>query len=167
MDETRSPSQTADKPVNWLERKLWHPILGQLKQGTTPEKLARSIALGATISVFPILGATTSLCFIAGLALRLNPIAIQAANYLFTPLQLASIPLFIKSGEWLFGLDPISFNPSTLAANFFAEPWTFFSVFGKSALAGSFIWMLVALPAIPLIERLCLPLLRRRHKETS
>jgi len=167
MDEIRAPSETSVKPASWLERKLWHPLMGQLKQGTTPEKLARSISMGAILALFPIYGATTSLCFLAGIVFQLNPIAIQTVNYLATPIQIAALPILIKSGEWLFGLQPISFNPSTLAKTFFADPMAFLNVFGKSAMAGVFIWLLVALPAIPILERFCTAVLRRRHKETS
>ncbi|HUB58966.1 MAG TPA: DUF2062 domain-containing protein, partial [Candidatus Micrarchaeia archaeon] len=53
-------------------RRMARPILQLLRQGVTPEKLALSIALGAALGVFPVLGTTTALCALAALLLRLN-----------------------------------------------------------------------------------------------
>lgn len=148
----------------FFQRRLWDPVLGQLKQGASPEQLTRSVAFGATLSLFPVFGSTTLLCFLAGLILRLNPIAIQAVNYLMTPLQLAAIPIFIKTGEKLFGLSPVSFNPARLASDFFSAPLEFLGHYWKNALAGILIWVVFAVPCILLIERFFLPLLKRRSK---
>src|SRR3981081_2804173 len=41
-------------------RRLVRPLLDLLRQGATPEKLALSVALGAMLGVFPMLGATTT-----------------------------------------------------------------------------------------------------------
>lgn len=157
-------SENSEKSTapSFFERKLWTPLLIQLKQGASPEKLTRSVSLGATISLFPILGSTTLLCFLAGVIFKLNPIAIQTVNYLLTPLQLIGIPIFIKAGEALFGLPAVSFNPTRLASEFMGAPIYFLSVYGRSALAGVFIWALFAYPSIFLIERAFLPLLKRR-----
>lgn len=147
-----------------FERKFWNPILNLLKQGVSPEQLTRSVAFGATLALFPVFGLTTTLCFFAGLLLRLNPIAIQTVNYLMTPVQLAAIPIFIKTGEKLFGLNSIPYNPVTLANEFFSAPLTFLSLYGKNALAGILIWALFAAPCILMIEHFFLPLLKRRRK---
>lgn len=159
------PTPSEKRLPGFLERKLWTPLLIQLKQGASPEKLTRSVSLGATLSLFPILGSTTLLCFLAGLIFKLNPIAIQTVNYLLTPVQLATIPLFIKAGELIFGLPPISFNPAQLASEFWAAPIYFLTVYGKSALAGVVVWAVFAGPAIFLIERTFLPLLKLRTRK--
>ncbi len=152
--------------VTFLDRRLWQPLLGQLRQGTSPDKIALSVALGAVLSTFPILGTTTLLCFLAGVAFRLNPVAIQSVNYLMTPVQLAGIPLFIRIGEEIFGLSPIDFHPGRLAQEFGADPGLFFRTYGQSALAGIAVWAALAGPAIWTVHRLFLPLLRRKAKET-
>src|SRR5256885_328582 len=69
-------------------RRIIAPILAQLRQGITPEKIALTLALGAALGIFPILGASTLLCAIAGIWLRLNQPVIQLTNYLVYPLQL-------------------------------------------------------------------------------
>ncbi len=152
---------------SFLERRLWTPILNQLKQGATPEQLTRSVAFGITLSLFPIFGSTTLLCFVAGVALRLNAIAIQAVNYLMTPIQIAAIPVLIKIGEKLFSLPPISFNPARLASELGTDPALFFATYGKSAAAGIFVWLLLAAPVVIGIEKLFLPILRKRMKEKT
>ncbi len=152
------------RETSFLHRKLWTPILGQLKQGATPIQLARSVSFGATLSLFPILGSTTLLCFIAGIALRLNPVAIQAVNYLMTPAQLAAIPVFIKLGEKVFGLPPISFNPARMTTELMDAPLEFLKSYGGSAASGIFIWFLFAIPALILIERSVLPVIQKRSK---
>jgi hypothetical protein len=149
---------------DFLNRRFWQPLLSQLKQGTTPEKIAWTVATGATISVFPILGATTGLCALVGIVLRMNAIVIQAANYLVTPLQIAAIPIFVRAGEDLFHLPHVSFNPLTLSKEFFAGPLPFLKIYGASGLAGVAVWILFAPFLILSIRALFLPFLNRKLK---
>lgn len=95
----------ADMPGNpgFLQRRLVAPLLALLRQGVTPEKLALSVALGASVAVIPVLGVSTILCAALALALRLNLPAIQAVNYLLTPVQLILIIPQLRFGEWLAG----------------------------------------------------------------
>ncbi|HEX4546140.1 MAG TPA: DUF2062 domain-containing protein, partial [Candidatus Acidoferrum sp.] len=86
----------------FFKRKLVRPILELLRQGVTPEKMALSIALGATLGVFPAIGLTTALCAIAALVFRLNFPAIQLVNYFMYPAQIALLVPFFRLGEKLF-----------------------------------------------------------------
>ena len=83
--------------------KITQPILGQLKQGVTPHKLALSIAIGLLIGIMPILGLSTTLCLVAAYFLGLNHIAIQSVNYAAYPLQIIMIIPFVRMGEWILG----------------------------------------------------------------
>lgn len=49
----------------------------------------------AFTGIFPIPGATTLPVMIAIYLFRLNPVAAMLTNYLCTPLNLASLPLFM------------------------------------------------------------------------
>ncbi len=89
-------------PDGFWRRKVVRPLLDLLKHGVTPDKLALSIAVGATLAVFPALGTTTVLCALAALAFGLNLPAIQLVNYLAYPLQLILIIPFFRLGEALF-----------------------------------------------------------------
>ena len=97
----------------WFTVRVLEPLKAQLTQGVSPVRLAVALALGLTLGTFPVLGTTTALCALAALGLRLNQPAIQVANYLAYPLQLAAyLPLF-AAGAALFGAPPVTF---TLAA---------------------------------------------------
>ena len=78
------------------------PIVRQFRQSVTPEQIALTIALGLAIGVFPILGATTILCAIAAVVLRLNQPIIQLVNYVAYPAQLVTLIPFYRAGESLF-----------------------------------------------------------------
>ncbi|WP_016752355.1 DUF2062 domain-containing protein [Leptospira kirschneri] len=71
----------------------------ELKSGITPEKISLSIVVGAGMGVFPLIGTTMALCGILGVLFRLNPVAIQLANYLVYPLQIILIFPFLKTGS--------------------------------------------------------------------
>ena len=92
-----------------LRRRLADPLLLLLKQGLTPETLALSLALGATLGLFPVVGATTALCVAAGVALRLSHPALQLANLVVYPLQLPLVLVFVRLGERIVGAAPMSF----------------------------------------------------------
>ena len=52
-------------------QRLVPPLRSLLAQGLTPDALALSLAVGMTLGLFPIIGATTLLCLAAGLAYAL------------------------------------------------------------------------------------------------
>lgn len=87
----------------FFQRRVVAPLLQLLRQGVTPEKLALSVALGAVVSVIPVLGVSTVTCAVLAIWLRLNMPAIQLVNYLLTPAQLLLIIPFLRLGELLTG----------------------------------------------------------------
>ncbi len=146
------------------------PITAQLTQGLTPERLALTVALGAAIGLFPVLGTTTLLCIGFGLALRLNQPALQAVNYACTPLQLPFIIFALHAGHRLFGSGEISLNPATMMTEFWADPLQFVRTYGRLALQGIAVWALLAAPIAWVTYQLSLPLLHRaahRLRSTS
>jgi uncharacterized protein (DUF2062 family) len=130
-------------------RPLWRtwitdPVLAQLRQGITPEKIGLTIALGAALGIFPVLGSTTLLCAAAGLALRLNQPILQLVNYLVYPLQLAMIPVFIRLGERIYGAPPLPFSISWMMEKFRAAPAHFLREFTMTLAHGITAWLLLA-----------------------
>ncbi len=145
----------------WLARRVLTPIAGQLRQGITPEKIALTIAIGAAIGVFPLLGTTTALCFAIATALRLNHPVIQLVNYLVYPLQIALLYVFVRFGEWLFNARRVSFRAGELVGAFATDPTAFLERFAVTGLHGIVGWMMATVPAAVVVYVVLLPLLRK------
>jgi len=129
---------------SFWSRRIVTPIVRQLKQGVTPEKVALTIALGIAIGLFPIIGATTILCGVAAAALRLNQPIIQLVNYFVYPAQLAALIPFYRAGESLFNRPHMSLSIQLLMDRFKAGAGQFFADFGIIAAHGVVVWCLVA-----------------------
>jgi len=140
MTTTTQPSRLK----GFWRRRVLDVITGQLKQGITPQKVSLTIALGATLALFPILGSTTLLCFIAALWLKLNQPIIQAVNYLMYPLQILLIVFFVRIGEWITRAQPVSFSIPELLRKFQESPAKFMHEFGMTGLHGIIAWLLIA-----------------------
>lgn len=148
--------------MTWWQRRVVAPIVAQLKQGITPQKIALTLALGGVIGIFPILGATTLLCGIVGVWLRLNQPIIQLVNYLVYPVQIVLLIPFYRAGERLFGAEPVPIvNVPDLIARFGAGPWQFLLDYGLVGLYGIAVWCLVAPVLVALAYGLLKPVLER------
>jgi uncharacterized protein (DUF2062 family) len=142
------------------QRRVVAPIVAQLKQGITPHQIALTLALGAVLGIFPILGVCTALCAVAGVWLRLNQALIQLVNYLVYPLQIALLIPFYRAGERLFGAEPVPIaNVPDLVARFDADPWQFLIDYGRVGLYGITVWGLIAPLLIALSYLLLKPML--------
>jgi uncharacterized protein (DUF2062 family) len=93
-----------------VKRKIIQSLSKLLKQGLSPVKLSLVVALGITLSIFPILGTTTLICTLVSLSFNLNLPAMQLANYAAFPLQVILFFPFLKLGEIVskVSLDPLS-----------------------------------------------------------
>lgn len=128
----------------FLRRRLVEPVTALLQQGLAPETLALSLALGATLGLFPVLGATTALCVAVGAGLRLSHPALQIANYAVAPLQLPLVLVFVRLGERFVGAAPMPFSIERLVAFFREDPLAFLQRFGGTGLHGILGWLAVA-----------------------
>ena len=129
---------------SFWQRRVVAPIVAQLRQGITPEKIALTIALGLVLGIFPILGSTTVLCGLAAVALRLNQPVIQLVNYFAYPLQLALIIPIYRAGEILFFKTPVPLSIPFLFERFKADFGQFLRDFGMIAVQGIVVWCLLA-----------------------
>lgn len=138
------------------------PIVAQLTQGITPDRIALTLGVGLACGVFPFLGFTTALCFVAAAALRLNQPIIHVVNQLLWPVQIALIPVYVKLGATLYGAETLPFDAQEVSRVFLAsqrEFWSRFSLMGLHALTA---WALslpllvggVWLTTRPLLQRL-------------
>lgn len=153
-----APADDGAPPSFW-RRKVLAPIVGQLRQGITPEKIALTIALGAVVATFPILGSTSILCAVLAFALKLNQPVIQLVNWLCYPLQFALLIPLYRAGE-IFGTPHLMLSIPQMVERFKAGPLAFVADFGLIALGGIGVWLLVAPLISALLYLILRPLLR-------
>jgi uncharacterized protein (DUF2062 family) len=93
-----------------MKKKIFQSVSKLLKQGLSPVKLSLVVALGITLSIFPVLGTTTLICTLVSILFNLNLPAMQLANYAAFPLQIILFFPFLKLGESVskVSLDPLS-----------------------------------------------------------
>jgi uncharacterized protein (DUF2062 family) len=135
-------------------------LLSILRQGTTPTRLAITLAVGICIGCFPVLGATTMLCILVAFAFGLNQAAIQVGNYLAFPLQLLLTIPFLRLGERIFHTARLPLAPDQLLTMARGAPNQTAKavVFGQGHAIVA--WALVAPVAALLLTVLFVPLLR-------
>lgn len=161
-----------DQDDPWWKRWFINPILRQLTQGISAEKLAWTIAVACSLGLFPVMGTTTFVCFAAATYWRLNQPVSQLVCLTLTPAHLALILPFIKLGQWIHGADSITGSIPTLLKEFFSNPWQFAQDYWLAAWHGIVAWFLISLLLVFLVRAITLPLLRttasrlQKRKET-
>ena len=148
-----------------MHQSLWRrwvvqPIVTQLSQGTEPRMIARAIAWGMTIGVFPLLGTPTLVSIPIGIALKLNQPVLQVFRELAYPLHLATILLFIRAGEALFGVPHTSLSLAMMVQKFGAGPTQFLRDYGMLGLYAVTAWALLAPVLLAVIYGVSLPLVK-------
>ncbi len=139
-----SPAKPAVPTRSFWQRHVSDPILSQLKQGVTPDKIALTLAIGSALALFPIIGTTALLCLLVGIILQLNQPIIQAVNLLFTPLHIPFIIYCIYLGEKLFGGHYVKFNLHEFSRLLWDDPALFAQRFGLIGLHACIIWAIAA-----------------------
>jgi len=130
-----------------------------LRQGIAPRRLALTLALGFAIGCIPVVGIPTLACAVLALGLRLNLPAIQAANYVAMPFQVALIYPFVRLGGWLFSAAPSqNLNASMLLHS---SPLALAAQMGNLAGHALMAWLLIAVPSVLLLTLTLTPVLRR------
>jgi uncharacterized protein (DUF2062 family) len=123
----------------------------QLTQGVTPRKVSLSIAVGSALALFPILGTTTTLCIVAGVALGLNQPIIQGVNALCTFIYFPLIYAFVRLGDLLAGTAKSDLDIPVMIALFTHHPRDFLRQFGVTGLHAILGWAVIAPFWIPLV----------------
>jgi uncharacterized protein (DUF2062 family) len=146
---------------NFFQTRIVAPLARLLSQGMPAKRIALSMAVGLAISVIPVLGIATGLCLAAAFLFRLNVAAMQLVNWLATPIQLALLFPFYQFGARLAGLTPLSVSPSALRESLSADPLGLIQSFWQQVLAGTALWLVVALPAVWVFAKVFLALIHR------
>lgn len=147
--------------TGWWHRRILIPVRQQLIKGTTPDRLSLTLALGVTLTIFPILGTGLLLRGLAAWGLKLNQPIIQSAGTLAYPLQLLLLLPFYRAGEMLFNIPPIPLAIPDLIARFFENAPQFFRDYGMTGVRGILVWILIAPFLLTGLYFSLRPLLRR------
>jgi uncharacterized protein (DUF2062 family) len=132
--------------IAYLDNKVYQPLLGILKDGASPQKLAHAVAWGSIMGMFPIFGSTTIICIGLAFLFRLNHAAIQIANYAVYPLQFILLIPFIQIGLFLTGQTISTEELEVLIDLMTTDIWAVLGEVGSILWAGLIGWTLVALP---------------------
>jgi uncharacterized protein (DUF2062 family) len=151
----------------FFHRRIVKPVLDLLRQGTKPEEIALSIACGLVLGIFPSLGWTTLLCFVAAVTFRLNIPAMQLVNYLMYPVQLALLIPFIRAGELLFHSTRLPLSLIQILAMIKAGVWHSIKVLWLATLHAIAVWALIAPLSIYALYRILAPVIRRLAPENG
>lgn len=143
MSDTPNVSPATPPKSAW-ERHVIEPIVVQLTQGITPEKIALTLSVGSALALFPILGTTTLLCLLAGILLKLNQPIIQMVNAVCTPLHLPVILLTWRLGGWAFHDENQHMGIRMMNHLFWEDPKDFVERFGAHALHAIVAWAAIA-----------------------
>jgi uncharacterized protein (DUF2062 family) len=162
------PSALRKRTTPGWAKKIVISGLALLRQGTTPEKLALSVALGIALGITPALGFASALCLAAAIPLGLNAVAIQLVNYLVYPLQIVLLIAFIRIGEWLFAAQPLKLSAARILDLIRHCNWSVMQTLWGTALHSVVAWLLVGSLAalgtyallVPLLRKLATPLKR-------
>lgn len=155
QDSETDPADPARKRGIW-RRWLVDPVATQLTQGVTPKKVALSLSVGSALALFPVIGTTTTLCLVAGVALGLNQAIIQGVNAACVLIYFPFVYGFVRIGDALAHSARSSLDIPLMISVFSHGPREFFRQFGDVALHAILGWAVVAPFWIPLVYLIAL-----------
>lgn len=129
-----------------LRRWFWEPLLAQLRQGLSPERLAWTVAAGLALGTYPVLGTTTLLCLGAAHSARLNQPVIHLVNQAAYPLQLLLLVPFMKLGIALFPGFELHLGLQEMLRFLASDPLGAIRALWGASWRGQLAWLLVAPP---------------------
>ncbi|MBX3017578.1 MAG: DUF2062 domain-containing protein [Bdellovibrionaceae bacterium] len=136
-------------------------VRNQLKQGASPEGLARACAVSALVSVFPLLGTTAVLCLLAGILIRGNQPVMHIVNYLLYPAQILLLPVYLYLGEWLVGAPHVTIHPVVIFQKMTTDFGAFLAEYGWAGLYAIMAWALITPPCAWILYHALRPVFRR------
>lgn len=139
-----------------FKKRILLPLLSLLRMNNSPAQIAHAVSLGLLMGIFPIYGTSTPLCFVFAYIFRLNPTAIQLANYAMYPFQFILLIPFIQLGVWIMGWTVDSAFLEQIAGMLATDFCGALSEVGNLLLAGALAWLLVSAVLYGIIYRLSL-----------
>jgi len=147
--------------LRWFQRRFVDPLKSLLLAGITPARLAASLSAGSVIACFPLLGSTTALCALIAWAARLNMVAIQLANWIAYPLQIALLIPFYQLGGYLSDQRSEALPFATLIDQLREWPLAAVNEFGGATIRAIGAWSILSLTAFALLYLLIHAILNR------
>ncbi len=126
-------------------KKIKLAIIDQLKTGVTPEKMTDAVLAGGLIGIFPVLGVTTILAALIAYFFKLNQVIIQTVHYVMYPIQLLSIPIYIKVVSLLFNVGDVPIRPDLILQKFNEGFVNFLKLYGLIGLYAVILWGLITI----------------------
>jgi uncharacterized protein (DUF2062 family) len=157
-----SPTDSGTARTFW-ERRVRDPIVLQLTQGITPEKIALTLAVGFALGMFPVFGCTSLLCFCAAYVLRLNQPIIQLLNQALLPVHFPLFFVLWRLGEILFHVKPderLILSPRVIYRAFRTDLFQALHDYGEGIFHAIVVWAVLVPPCVILIYYLSLPVIR-------
>lgn len=136
-------------------------MMGLLRMGADPDKLAWSLALGVVVGVNPLLGSTTLLVLGLAAAFRLNIVASQVGNHAMYPFEILMFPVFIKLGDVVFGTKKLPLAGHALWYAAKHHPWETTQLLWSWEWHALIVWAAFAAVALPAIALGIEPLLEK------
>lgn len=127
-----------------LLQKLSDRLLDFLQQGSSPEKMALGLAIGITIGIMPLLGATTLLCTLLAFRFRLNMAFLQLVNYVVYPIQLLLYIPFLRIGAGLFSSEKFNYSLEDITHMLATDALGTIGKFFMVNLCGLLLWLILA-----------------------
>ncbi|TMW65063.1 hypothetical protein Poli38472_009230 [Pythium oligandrum] len=149
----------------FFEEKVKGPVVKLLKSGASPESIALAMAFGVSGGIFPVPGLTTVPVMVAIFLFRLNPVAAMLTNYLCTPINIATVPLFILYGNSFFGSGEgegaKDFSVSAFMDDLKADALNTLLLFRFTLLNAIYLWLATVPVVTGLIYVVLTPILKR------
>lgn len=149
---------------SFLHGKLIAPVINQLKQGITPQKIAQSIAVGFVMGCFPILGLLHLCVWCLGLFLNSIMLPFRRLITRLYPVQLALLIPFYRAGEKIFGVAPIPLNVQDILNSFQESFSQAMQKYLMTGLRGVVAWLIVSPIALAIIYKLSFIFLKKVMK---
>jgi len=150
-------------PRRFYHNRIITPILGLLKQGISPEKIAMSMSTGIVMGLFPIVGITSLLCIVTSFFFRLNQAMTQLFNWLVYPLQIILILPFFRLGSFLFHTEPITVTVRQVIDSYRADFWGTIHLLEEITLHAVVAWLIICIPIGVVLYLTFKPLLRKMN----
>lgn len=127
-----------------LFQKVSDRLLNFLQQGISPEKMALALAIGITVGILPLLGATTLLCTLLAFRFKLNMAFLQLVNYIVYPIQLVLYIPFLRIGAGLFSSEKFNYSLEEITNMLATDAMGTIGKFFIVNLCGLLLWLILA-----------------------